>query len=142
MQTRARDSRRFEDAFVPTTYKNHVITRSRRPCCTDYPRRRRLLPDSPARTSVYGHALSGRRSTRLFKSAVDHKVAIRAHQMIPEESKMLLTVHDELLVLSPDKFVEETTVALRAAMEEVVLPGITVPLVAEVNVAHAWGECK
>ena len=50
---------------------------------------------------------------------------------------MLLTVHDELLVLSPDRFVEETTVALRAAME-VVLPGITVPLVAEVNVAHAW----
>ena len=140
----------FEDAYPAlTTYKNKVIEEAMRRKPVPFVRtilgRRRLLPDLTS--TEFG--LRARAKRQAFNAVIQGSAAdvikvamIRAHQMIPEESKMLLTVHDELLVLSPDKFVEETTVALRAAMEEVVLPGITVPLVAEVNVAHAWGECK
>lgn len=150
-QTRAKEILdEFEDAYPAlTTYKNHVIAEAMKRRPMPYVRtilgRRRLLPDLTS--TDFG--LRARAKRQAFNAVIQGSAAdvikvamIRAHQMIPEESKMLLTVHDELLVLSPDKFVEETTVALRAAMEEVVLPGITVPLVAEVNVAHAWGECK
>jgi DNA polymerase-1 len=65
---------------------------------------------------------------------------VRAHALIPKEAKLILTVHDELVTLTPDALVEETTTAIREAMEGINL--LEVPLVADVTVVERWGEAK
>jgi DNA polymerase I-like protein with 3'-5' exonuclease and polymerase domains len=65
---------------------------------------------------------------------------VRAHQMIPEGAKLILTVHDELVTLTPDHLVDQTISAIREAMEEIkILP---IPLVADIKVVTKWGEAK
>jgi len=65
---------------------------------------------------------------------------IRAHQMIPKESHILLTVHDELVTITPDHLVDETKEAIREAMEGINM--LDVPLIADVKVVQRWGEAK
>jgi DNA polymerase I-like protein with 3'-5' exonuclease and polymerase domains len=60
--------------------------------------------------------------------------------MIPNESKMLLTVHDEIVILTPDRLADETAEALREAMEGINV--LKVPLIADVKVVQRWGEAK
>lgn len=140
----------FEHSY-PTimAYKQQVIKQAAQRRPVPYVRtilgRRRLLPD--LNSSDFGHRKRAERqafNAKIQGSAADViKVAmVRAHALIPDESKMLLTVHDELLVLAPDEQVEETASALRVAMEEVGLPQVTVPLVADVKVVDRWGEAK
>ena len=52
----------------------------------------------------------------------------------------MLTVHDELVTLTPDHLVEETREAIRSAMEGIEL--LDVPLIADVSVVQRWGEAK
>ena len=65
---------------------------------------------------------------------------VRAHALVPKESKLLLTVHDELVTLAPNHLVEETVNAVREAMEGVKM--ITVPLIADIKVVDRWGDAK
>jgi hypothetical protein len=89
------------------------------------------------------HAFSSEGLISKNSAAEVIKVAmVRAHQFIPDESRMLLTVHDEILVLAPLSAVDDTVVALRRAMEELVLPRISVPLPVDLHVVDRWGEAK
>jgi DNA polymerase-1 len=65
---------------------------------------------------------------------------VRAHALIPKEAKLILTVHDELVTLTPDHLVEETEAAIRTAMEDINL--LDIPLIADVKVVERWGEAK
>jgi DNA polymerase I-like protein with 3'-5' exonuclease and polymerase domains len=60
--------------------------------------------------------------------------------MIPKESKLILTVHDEIVTLTPDALVDDTVNAIREAMEGIKL--LPIPLVADITVVNKWGEAK
>ena len=60
--------------------------------------------------------------------------------MIPKESRLLLTVHDELVTLTPDDRADETAECIRQAMEGIDL--LDVPLIADVKIVQKWGEAK
>ena len=105
--------------------------------------RRRYLPEINSRN--YGDKAGAERqafNTRIQGSAADIiKLAmIRAQEMIPKEAKLLLTVHDELVTLTPDNKAEETAAAIREAMEGIKL--LDVPLVADIKTVQRWGEAK
>jgi DNA polymerase I-like protein with 3'-5' exonuclease and polymerase domains len=105
--------------------------------------RKRYLPeikskDNFLRSSAERQAFN----TRIQGSAADIiKLAmVRAHDRLPEGAKLILTVHDELVTLTPDDKVDETVEAIREAMEGIDL--LSVPLVADIKVVQHWGEAK
>ena len=73
--------------------------------------RRRYLPNMLSKDQ-YEKASAERQAfnTKIQGSAADIiKLAmIRAHAMLPEGSKLILTVHDELVTLAPDHLAEAT----------------------------------
>jgi DNA polymerase-1 len=81
-------------------------------------------------------------NTRIQGSAADIiKIAmVRAHTMLPKQAKITLTVHDELVVTTPDNLVDETVSKLREAMEGIHV--LKVPLIADITVAKRWGDAK
>lgn len=105
--------------------------------------RKRYLPEITSRN--IGERAGAERqafNTRIQGSAADiMKLAmIRAHKMIPKGASLLLTVHDELVTITPDTLVEETREAIREAMEGIKV--LDVPLIADVKVVQRWGEAK
>jgi DNA polymerase I-like protein with 3'-5' exonuclease and polymerase domains len=105
--------------------------------------RRRYLPEINSRN--FGEKAGAERqafNTRIQGSAADIiKLAmIRAYEMLPKEAQLLLTVHDELVTLTPDNKVEETVAAIREAMEGINL--LDVPLIADITTVQKWGEAK
>jgi DNA polymerase I-like protein with 3'-5' exonuclease and polymerase domains len=105
--------------------------------------RKRYLPDINSRDH-YLRSSAERQAfnTRIQGSAADIiKLAmIRAHELIPQGAKLLLTVHDELVTLTPEDKTEETVAAIREAMEGIDL--LRVPLVADITIVDRWGEAK
>lgn len=105
--------------------------------------RKRYLPDINSRN--LGEKAGAERqafNTRIQGSAADiMKLAmIRAHKAIPKGANILLTVHDELVTITPDSLVDQTREAIREAMEGIHL--LDVPLIADVKVVQRWGEAK
>ena len=107
--------------------------------------RRRYLPDLHSDT-VWMKLRAQRQAfnTLIQGTAADiMKMAIvEAHHTIPESAYITLTVHDELVVVTPLELADETADAVRQSMEGIYIPGLRVPLVAEVSVAPRWGEAK
>ena len=106
-------------------------------------KRRRYLPDINSRVIAFKSSSERQAfNTRIQGSAADIiKLAmIRAHDMIPKEAKLILTVHDELVTLTPDHLVDETREAIREAMEGIHL--IDVPLIADIKIVQKWGNAK
>jgi len=105
--------------------------------------RKRFLPDITSKVPAF-RASAERQAfnTRIQGSAADIiKLAmIRAHEMIPEGAKLILTVHDELVTLTPDSLVDKTKEAIREAMEGINL--LDVPLIADITVVQRWGDAK
>lgn len=105
--------------------------------------RKRYLPEITSRDQ-YLKAQAERQAfnTRIQGSAADIiKLAmVRAGSRLPEEAKLILTVHDELVTLTPDSKVDETVAAIKDAMEGIDL--LQVPLVADITVVQRWGEAK
>ena len=106
-------------------------------------KRRRYLPDINSKVVAF-RASSERQAfnTRIQGSAADIiKLAmVRAHERLPEASKLILTVHDELVALTPDHLVEESKEAIRDAMEGLTL--LPIPLIADISVVERWGDAK
>ena len=105
--------------------------------------RRRYLPDITSRN--VGFRASAERqafNTRIQGSAADIiKLAmVRAHDFLPKEAKLILTVHDELVTMTPDHLVEDTKAAIKEAMEGIKL--LPIPLVADMSVVQKWGDAK
>jgi len=105
--------------------------------------RRRYLPDLVSRERwLVSKAERQAFNTLIQGSAADvMKIAmVRAFQMVPETSKIILTVHDELVTTAPQDHAEETAERIREAMEGVNL--FKVPLVADIKIVDKWGEAK
>lgn len=105
--------------------------------------RRRYLPD--LNSPIWWQVAKAERqafNTLIQGSAADiMKIAmVRAHQNIPESSRLILTVHDELVTTTPTDLAEETAQAVREAMEGIQI--LRVPLIADVKVVEKWGEAK
>ena len=58
------------------------------------------------------------------------------------KARLLLQVHDELILETPEDEVEKTSALVRAVMEEAPLPArpLSVPLVADAKAAPTWGQ--
>lgn len=146
------EARNLLDAFVAkfpsvAKYKKQVISESRRrgpvPYALTYMKRRRYLPEltsnvmwqrSRAERQAFNTVIQGS-SADLIKLAM-----IRAHKLIPDEASLILTIHDELVTVTPDHLVEETEAAIRQAMEGI--NALSIPMLAEVSVANRWGDAK
>ena len=105
--------------------------------------RKRYLPDIISRDQNLRAAAERQAfNTRIQGSAADIiKLAmVRCHEMLPEGAKLLLTVHDELVVLTPDTIAHETLTAVKEAMEGIDM--LKVPLVADAKIVDRWGEAK
>jgi DNA polymerase-1 len=128
-------------------YKRRVISESKRqspiPYASTLFKRRRYLPDlrspemwkrSRAERQAFNTVIQGS-AADLIKLAM-----IRANKMIPEKSSLILTVHDELVTVTPTEIADETAEQIRAAMEGI--NALSIPLLADVKIVKRWGEAK
>jgi DNA polymerase I-like protein with 3'-5' exonuclease and polymerase domains len=105
--------------------------------------RRRYLPDIVSRDrDRQGTAERQAFNTVIQGTAADiMKIAmVRAHKMIPKEARLLLTVHDELVTMTPEHLTDVTVKAIRDAMEDIHM--LKIPLIADITVVDRWGEAK
>jgi DNA polymerase I-like protein with 3'-5' exonuclease and polymerase domains len=65
---------------------------------------------------------------------------IRAQDLLPKGANIILTVHDEIVTLTPDALIEDTKSAIKEAMEGITL--LPIPLVADMAVVQKWGDAK
>ena len=65
---------------------------------------------------------------------------IRLHSALPSEAKMILTVHDELVVEAPVGQCDEVSQIMRTQMENAV--EFSVPLTVDIGIGHNWKEAK
>jgi DNA polymerase I-like protein with 3'-5' exonuclease and polymerase domains len=147
--TAARDlMNRFNRNFPSIeAYKRQVIQEARLkspvPYVTTLLGRRRYLP--LLRSTDYKEKSGAERqcfNTKIQGTGADIiKLAmVRAHRLIPEGARMILTVHDEIVILTPNHLIDETSEALREAMEGINV--LSVPLTADIHVVTKWGDAK
>jgi len=146
------EARRLMDDFVAkfpsvARYKRQVVANAKRQAPVPYVstllNRRRYLPG--LRSSVMWERARAERqafNTMIQGSSADLiKVAmVRASKMIPAEANLILTVHDELVTVTPTHLAEETAEAIRSAMEGI--NALDIPLLADVKIVQRWGEAK
>ena len=146
------EARELLDEFVrkfPSVarYKKQVIGESRRqapiPFASTLLKRRRYLPDLRS-SEVWKRSRAERQAfnTVIQGSAADLiKLAmIRANKMIPDRASLILTVHDELVTVTPTEIAEETAEQIRLAMEDI--KALNVPMLADITIVKRWGEAK
>ena len=105
--------------------------------------RRRYLPDLKSKIQWQVNRAERQAFNTLVQgSAADiMKIAmVRASEKIPKRSHLILTIHDELVTVTPEDIAEETAEAIRDAMEGVRV--LSVPLVADVKIVDRWGDAK
>ena len=143
---------RFEKEFASIAkYKAKVVRLAKQvkpiPYIETIFGRRRYIPDLNAKEmGLLSRAERQAFNTMIQGSAADiMKLAlVRAHSCFVNEPdiNVVLTVHDELVTITPEDRAEETAEAIRLSMEGIALPQMTVPLKAEVYVVDKWGEAK
>jgi len=105
--------------------------------------RRRLLPE--IRGGNHAVAAAERRAvnTAVQGTAADIlKLSLaRLHAALPADVRMVLTVHDSVLLEVPADRVDEVGQHVRATMETPP-PGFAVPLRVDVSTGRTWAECK
>jgi DNA polymerase I-like protein with 3'-5' exonuclease and polymerase domains len=139
---------RFAKEFPAiSSYRSKVIsaTRAGKPVAhiKTITGRRRYLPEIMSRDNgTRAQAERQAFNTKIQGSAADIiKIAmVRAWSMIPKEARIILTVHDELVVTTPAELAEETAEKLREAMEDIQV--LKVPLIADIKIVERWGEAK
>lgn len=65
---------------------------------------------------------------------------IRLHEELPEGARVILTVHDSIMIECREDMVDEVVALIERIMEEDTLFDIDVPLKADIDVTHRWGE--
>ncbi len=108
--------------------------------------RRRYLPELAASNKVtraFGERVA--MNTPIQGTAADIiKIAmIRVYRRLKEQglqAKLILQVHDELIVETPEEEIEQVKVLLKEEMEQAA--AMAVPLTADVNVGKTWYESK
>ena len=106
--------------------------------------RRRMIPDIAARNrSAREYAERTAYNMPIQGTAADiMKLAMiqLAPQLEPRSTKLLLQVHDEIVVEAPTERVAEVTEVVKDTMESAYQ--LTVPLVADVGVGDNWLDAK
>jgi DNA polymerase-1 len=143
---------RFEQRFSSISkYKAKVVRMAKQESPIPYVEtlfgRRRYIPDLLSKDfGLLSRAERQAFNTMIQGSAADvMKLAlIRAHSCFLNEPdiNVILTVHDELVVITPTDRAEETAEAIRVAMEGIHIDKIAVPLIADVKIVDKWGEAK
>jgi DNA polymerase I-like protein with 3'-5' exonuclease and polymerase domains len=109
--------------------------------------RRRYIPDLLQRDP----GLLARAERQAFNTVIQGSAAdimklalVRAHSCFINEPNInvILTVHDELVTITPEDRADEVAEAIRVSMEGIQLKEITVPLIADVKTVDKWGEAK
>jgi DNA polymerase-1 len=159
--------KRFESEFSSITkYKDKVVRQAKMSGSVPFVEtifgRRRYIPELSlkAPNKPYSEltdedkALRGsisRAERQAFNTVIQGSAAdvmklalVRAHSCFLDENdiNVILTVHDELVTITPEDRAEETARAIRHSMEGVKIKEITVPLKAEVYIVDKWGEAK
>ena len=105
--------------------------------------RRRLLPE--IRGGNHAVAAAERRAvnTVVQGTAADiMKLALaRLHDRLPAKARLVLTVHDSVVLEVPADRVEQVRHQVVAVMETPP-PGFAVPLRVDVSTGRTWAECK
>jgi DNA polymerase-1 len=106
--------------------------------------RRRRLPE--AKSSKLAKVNKAKRAAVNFiiqGTAADlHKLSLIAlHRSLPYGCRLLLTMHDAVLVEVPTWLIEEATEQIRQAMTATPAE-FSVPLKVEIGVGQNWAECK
>lgn len=151
--TEAKDLlKRFEKEFASIPkYKGTVVRLAKQSGSVPFVEtifgRRRYIPDLNSKeVGLLARAERQAFNTVIQGSAADiMKLAlVRAHSCFVDapDVNVILTVHDELVTITPEDKAEEVAEAIRVSMEGIKLPQITVPLKAEVYVVDKWGEAK
>lgn len=143
---------RFESEFSAIKkYKASVIRRAKEqkplPFASTIFGRRRFLPDLKSKE----YRLVARAERQAFNTVIQGSAAdimklalVRAHSCFINEPSvnLILTVHDELVTVTPEEKAEEVAEAIRMSMEEIQLQQMIVPLVADIHIVDKWGEAK
>jgi DNA polymerase-1 len=110
---------------------------------TLYSRRRRLPEIQSALPADVAKALRRAVNTIIQGTAADLlKLAlIRLNDTLPPAVRMLLPVHDSVLLEVPVESVEETRRIVREAMEAVP-EGFAMPLKVDIKTGRTWADCK
>lgn len=104
-----------------------------------------LLPDTQANWGRRGGAERQVFNAKIQGSNADiiKYAMILTHQTLPEGAKLILTVHDELVVSAPDSIVEEAKLALEQAMVGPEIQGLLrVPVQTTAKIVTRWSEAK
>jgi DNA polymerase-1 len=109
--------------------------------------RRRYIPE--LKSSDF--RLLARAERQTFNTVIQGSAAdimklalVRAHSCFVDEPNInvILTVHDELVTVTPEDQVEAVVAAIRSSMEDIHLEQMVVPLIADIHVVDKWGEAK
>jgi DNA polymerase I-like protein with 3'-5' exonuclease and polymerase domains len=132
-------------------YKDKVVRQARIKTPTPYVEtllgRRRYLPDLKSDDK----GLKSRADRQAFNTVIQGSAAdlmklaiVRAHSCFVDEPdvNVLLTVHDELVTVTPEHLAQEVAEAIRVSMEDLKFKEIRVPLIADVKIVDKWGEAK
>jgi DNA polymerase-1 len=151
-----KESHQLMDLFNSTfpninNYRNKVIRMAKQqrpmPHVSTVLGRRRYIPEllsndlgpkSRAERQAFNTVIQGS-AADLIKLAM-----VRAHSCFVDEPEVnvLLTVHDELVTITPDNLADEVASAIRESMEGVKLPDMVVPLIADTHIVQKWGQAK
>lgn len=142
----------FNDRFPAVDrYRNQIIRIAKQqrplPFVSTILGRRRFIPEllnkdlgmkSRAERQAFNTVIQGS-AADLIKLAM-----VRAHSCFVNEPtvNVILTVHDELVTITPDSLAEEVGEAIRLSMEGVRLPSMAVPLIADMKIVEKWGQAK
>ena len=109
--------------------------------------RRRYIPD----LNIQDNGLLARAERQAFNTVIQGSAAdimklalVRAHSCFRDEPdiNVILTVHDELVTITPEDRAEDVAEAIRQSMEGIKIKEMTVPLIADVKIVDKWGEAK
>ena len=67
------------------------------------------------------------------------KAMLAVNQKLPNEAKLILQVHDSLIIECPENLAAEIAKLLKETMENVA-PDLPVKLAVDVTTGHDWGE--
>ncbi|MEK6238198.1 MAG: DNA polymerase [Planctomycetales bacterium] len=109
-------------------------------CVTTISGRKRRLP--PICSNRTGKTLRQAVNTVVQGSSADLlKVALATlYDRLPSDCRILMTVHDSILVQAPESKASETAALVRETMETCVPPDFNVPMKADVTIGRRWGE--
>jgi DNA polymerase-1 len=111
--------------------------------------RRRLVPELTSRNGQVRSAaervsvnlpIQGTAADILKRAMVDVHRELEGRRGRGMRSRMILTVHDELLFEVPREEADEAAALVRAGMEQAVT--LAVPLTVDVGIAPNWREAK